>query len=159
MKINRENSVTAFTIFEVTIVLGLMSAIISIIAVSFNRFNEQLKSSSEIHAELNTFFAFRSNLWNELYTSDSIQYHSNQVIIFKNNKLVEYRIEDDVLERKAESDWVKTEFSMLGIQEEFKKEDQIISFIFDWKGESMKLHYFCKPDLKHKMDQYFENFE
>ena len=48
---------------------------------------------------------------------------------------------------------------MLGIQEEFKKEDQIISFIFDWKGESMKLHYFCKPDLKHKMDQYFENFE
>jgi len=159
MKTNRKNSVSAFTIFEVTIVLGLMSAIISIIAVSFNRFNEQLKSSSEIHQELNTFFAFRSNLWNELYTSDSIQYQKNQVIIFKNNKMVEYRIADDLLERKAESDWVKTEFSMLGIQEEFKKEDQIISFIFDWKGESMKLHYFCKPDLKHKMDQYFENFE
>ena len=136
-----------------------MSAIISIIAVSFNRFNEQLKSSSEIHAELNTFFAFRSNLWNELYTSDSIQYQSNQVTIFKNNKFIEYRIEDDLLERKAESDWVKTEFLMLGIQDEFKKEDQIISFIFDLKGESMKLHYFCKPDLKHKMDQYFENFE
>ena len=156
---NRKNSVSAFTIFEVTIVLGLMSAIISIIAISFNRFNEQLKSSSEIHAELNAFFAFRSNLWNELYTSDSIVYQSNQVIIYKNNKLVEYRIENDLLERKAESDWVKTSFSMIGIQEEIKKDDQIISFIFDWKGESMKLHYFCKPDLKHKIDQYFENFE
>jgi hypothetical protein len=156
---NRRNGVSAFTIFEVTIVLGLMSAIISIIAISFNRFNEQLKNSSEIHAELNTFFAFRSNLWNELYTSDSIVYQKNQVIIYNNDKLVEYRIEDDLLERKADSDWVKTNFLMLGIQEEMKNDDQIISFIFDWKGESMKLHYFCKPDLKNKMDQYFENFE
>jgi hypothetical protein len=159
MKFNRKNSVSAFTIFEVTIVLGLMSAIISIIAVSFNRFNEQLKNSSEIHAELNTFFAFRANLWNELYTSDSIVCQKNQVIIFKNNKAVEYRIEEDILERKSDEYWVKTNFLMLGIQEEIKDEDQIISFTFDWKGESMKLHYFCKPDLKHKIDHYFENFE
>lgn len=153
------HSISAFTIFEVTIVLALMSAIISIIAISFNRFNEQLKSSSEIHTELNTFFAFRSNLWDELYTSDSIQYNSNQIVIYKNNTPIEYRVEEDFLERKAGSDWVNTGFVMLGVQEEIKNEDRVISFLFDWKGESMKLHYFCKPDLKRKVDQYFENFE
>ena len=154
-----KNNISAFTIFEITIVLGLMSTIIAIIAVSYNRFNEQMKNSSVIHEELNTFFAFRSNLWNELYTSDSINYQNKQINIYTDNQLVEYKIEDELLERKAGKEWVTTPFSMIELKEEEQNNDKIISFIFDWKGEPMKLHYFCKPELKHKIDHYFENFE
>lgn len=159
MQQNKKHSISAFTIFEVTIVLGLMSTIIAIIAVSINRFNEQMKTSSDIHQELNTFFAFRSNLWNELYTSDSIQYESKQIHIFKNGKPIEYRIEDDFLERKTEKEWVTTPFEMLELKEEMIEDEKIIAFIFNWKDQPMKLHYFCKADLNKKMDHYFENFE
>lgn len=153
------NKISAFTIFEVTIVLGLMSAIISIIALSINRFNEQMKTNTEIHEELNTFYAFRSNLWNELYTSDSITYKSNEIQIYKYSSITQYRIENDLLERKTEKEWIPTSFEMQELKEEMIGNEKKIVFIFNWKDQPMKLHYFCKADLNKKMDHYFENFE
>jgi competence protein ComGF len=153
------SKLSAFTILEVTIVMALMSIIITIVTVAINRFNEQMKNNATIQQELNDFYAFRSNLWNELYSADSINYNNKIVSIYTADKIVEYTIEDELLARKNGNEWIKTAFPMLELREDFKKEDKIISFIFDWKGEPMNLHYLCKSSIKSKIDTYFDNYE
>ena len=93
--------VHSFTIFEVTVVLAILSVLITIVSVSINRFNEQMKITSTIQEELNTFYAFRSNLWHEFYRADSIQLNENEVHIYSKNHLICYKKQADFLVRKT----------------------------------------------------------
>lgn len=150
-------TVKAFTIVEITIVLGLMSMIIALISFSYNRFNEQLKKSVVLNDELNMFFAFRSNLWDELYQADSIRFDNNIVQIFKPLKTIEYRIEDNYLERNTGSEWVSTSFEMEQLMLVEKNSEQFIQFDFVWKDQVMRLEYLLHSSIKRRIDNYFEN--
>jgi hypothetical protein len=149
--------VPGFTIFEITVVLAILSTIITIVAMAFNRFNEQLKNSSGINQELNEWFVFRANLWQELYLADSIVYREETIHLYRQAELVSYRIADELLERRKTGDWTSTGFEMEDLRETVGGNDKRIVFIFRWKGAPMTLEYYCKPDVKQQMDRYFDN--
>lgn len=151
--------VAAFTILEVVIVLSIMSVLITIIAVATNRFQEQLKQTSTIQESLNQFYAIRSELWYELYTSDSIHVEHKQATLYLPERTVSYKIEDDTLYQSTTEDWRSLHIAMLDIQETKENETQKVTFTFDWKDEPMALSYYTQHGLKQKMDVFFENYK
>lgn len=157
---SRRGHIEAFTLFEVTVVLAIMSVLVTILAVSLNRFNEQLKNSTIVQGELNTWYQFRSNLWRELYTSDSLRFIDSELGIYHDSTSVSYKIEDDTLFRKGASmEWSSTHMAASAITEVIENEQKIVSLDFIWKGELMQLRYLNAPSLKREMDSYFETLE
>lgn len=156
----RIGNITAFTLFEVMIVLAIMGVLITIISLSLNRFNEQLKVSSELQQELNVWYRFRANLWRELYQADSMRYDNHQLIIFDNQEIVSYKVEEDSLFRKnTVSDWTSTGFSTSSIRHDILgKKGNRYSIDFNWKGEILTLSFLDHESPKDKIDQYFEGF-
>ena len=92
--------IKAFSLFEVTVALAILSILLTIITVALNRFNEQIKLSSDVHQELNNFYIVRSNLWRELYESDSMFCSNDELKIFNKTQEIDYFIEDESLFRK-----------------------------------------------------------
>lgn len=157
---SKKQHIPAFTLFEITMVLAIMSVLITIITVSLNRFNEQLKLSTDVQGELNQWYQFRSNLWRELYQSDSLVLEDKVLHIFKEKERINYQVEEEILyRRKADSEWKSTEIAANAIKEQIKENKRFITFDFLWKGDTMKLTYLCDESLKYKMDSYFENLQ
>lgn len=156
---SQRSHISAFTILEVTIVVAIMGILITIVSMTFNRFSEQLKISSEIHAELNNLFVVRSNLWTELYEMDSVQYKNRELSLFIDDRIVKYREEEGQFERFQNDQWSTTKIGLNEIRLEEEKETQRIVFDFLWKGEIMTLDYYFKPDKKNQINAYFETLE
>lgn len=85
-----------------------MGVLIGLIAVSVNRFNEQLKMTGDVNQELNEWFAFRSNLWSELYTCDSITTQEGELLMYINGKTIKYKLDEDKVMRSTGFDWQET---------------------------------------------------
>lgn len=151
--------IAAFTILEVTVVVAIMGILIGIIANTLNRFNEQLKFSSDIHQELNEWFAFRANLWNELYQSDSIHFEENQLNIFDKGIPTLYKLDDESLLRKKEADWIDTKMKASNIAFIEEKGDQIVHIDFSWKGDVMPLEYYYRPEIRNQINAYFDELK
>lgn len=151
--------VSAFTILEVVIVLSIMSVLITIVAISTNRFQEQLQATSKIQDDLNKFYTVRSQLWYELYTMDSIQTSSNSIQLFKDSESLSYYLVDDTLYRKKDNQEKSLHLAMNGIESSWIEEHQKVIFDFDWKDEPMRLEYVKPGGLKHKIDTYFEQYK
>lgn len=157
---SRKGHIEAFTLFEVTVVLAIMSLMVSILAVSLNRFNEQLKHTTTVQGELNQWYQFRANLWRELYTSDSLSYYNTELSVYRDSTTVNYKIEEDTLLRKSASmDWSSTHIAASSINEVIENDQKIVSLDFIWKGELMRLRYLNAPSLKREVDSYFETLE
>lgn len=157
MKIQRK--IAAFTIFEITVVLAIMSILITIITISLNRFNEQIKSSSEIHEELNAFYIVRSSIWKELYESDSLFCEKNNLLIYQPQRIIEYFVDDEILYRKTDQITTDLKIPVTQIIETEKSGIKKIEISFLWKGEIMKLSYLnnIRPDVK--INHYFDDLK
>ena len=159
IKNNLSKTTRAFTLMEVVIVLAIMGVLITIISVASNRFQEQLKQTSAIQEELNHFYLIRSNLWLEMYTSDSIVSFDKTLIIYQPSRTISYAIESSSLQRKQDTgDWVDLKIPMLGLSQKQENQSTKVEFIFDWKGEPMNLHYFCTAGTKKQLDDFFEHY-
>lgn len=153
--IRKEKHIDAFTIFEVTIVLGIMGVLIGLIATSINRFNEQLKMTSDLNQELNEWFAFRSNLWSELYACDSIQSVNQEIVMFSNQRTIKYKLDDEDVMRSVGTEWQTTKTKAESIRLENENDETTVIFDFKWKGELMTLSYYFEPDVDNKINDYF----
>jgi len=154
--INRQrNSINAFTIFEVTTVLAIMSLLISIIYVALNRFNEQLKMANDVTTEMNNWRMVRSTIWKDFYLADSIQCQENDMTIFAKENQLEYKIIDGILHRVKNGVDVGLGFEIESISE--KREDDISSYYLDfpWKNEVMTLSYTFSPAIDLEINNYF----
>lgn len=155
-----DNHIAAFTLFEMTVVLAIMGILISIIAVSLNRFGEQMKQSSEVQGELNQWYQFRSNLWRELYVSDSLIMNKDVLSIYKGTQAVQYKVDEEILLRKNETtDWQTTNISAESIKESILDEKRFLEFSFIWKGDPLKMTYLCQESIKYRIDSYFEKLQ
>ena len=152
---NSKQHIEAFTIFEVTVVLAIMGVLIGIIAASANRFQEQLKMTSDINQELNEWFAFRANLWNELYQCDSIQQQNQELYLFSNHRLIKYKLDGDEVLRSSNNEWQATKIHAESIRLEQIEESKHVIFDFLWKGENMTLNYYFEPDIKSRINAHF----
>ena len=132
-----------------------MGILIGLIATSVNRFNEQLKMTGDLNQELNEWFAFRSNLWSELYACDSIRSNNDELLLFANNRTIKYRIDDEDVMRSTGRDWQMTKTKAESIRLEDENDQTTVIFDFKWKGELMTLSYYFEPDVKNKINNYF----
>lgn len=151
----RAQHIDAFTIFEVTVVLAIMGILITIIATSVNRFNEQLKMTGDVNQELNEWFAFRANLWSELYACDSITTERGELLLFGKKRVVKYKLEEDKVMRSTGFDWQETKTKAESIRLEEIDDKTTVIFDFKWKGDIMTLSYYFEPDVNDKINNYF----
>lgn len=151
----RAQHIDAFTIFEVTVVLAIMGILITIIATSVNRFNEQLKMTGDVNQELNEWFAFRANLWSELYACDSITTEGGELLLFGKKRVVKYKLEEDKVMRSTGFDWQETKTKAESIRLEEVDDKTTVIFDFKWKGDIMTLSYYFEPDVNDKINDYF----
>ncbi len=153
-------SVKAFTIFEVTVVLAILGVLITIISVSLNRFNEQLKLNNDIHDELNHWMLVRASMWREYYDADSLVFNTNQLTIYHPNREVRYKEEDEQLMRKENSDeWKSMKVDLESIVSETIDSKTYIIFSFPLKNEIMELKYYCKKNKKNAVNTYFDELK
>lgn len=152
----KKGHIEALTLFEIMIVLSIMGLLITIISLSLNRFNEQMKFTSEVQQELNRWYQFRSNLWKELYHADSLELNSGELSIYGNNNVVSYKVDEDSVYRKGTEDWKSTGFLAESIRMEEQSGDRLFAFDFLWKGDVMTLSYLDHATPKMKIDRYFE---
>ena len=132
-----------------------MGVLIGLIATSVNRFNEQLKMTSDLNQELNEWFAFRSNLWSELYACDSIQSVEKELLLYSNKRVIKYKLEDEGVMRSDGAGWQTTKSKAESIRLETENDETTVIFDFKWKGELMTLSYYFEPDVKNKINDYF----
>lgn len=149
----------AFTVFEITVALAIMSILLTIITFSLNRFNEQVKLSADVHDELNQFYLVRSTLWNDLYHSDSMRYEQNKLSLFTNGKQLDYFVEDNILMRKNLAGVSNLKVPIEEIRFEDKDGQKKVLFSFLWKGENMVLTYQQQADLSEKINQTFRQLQ
>lgn len=149
----------AFSLFEVTVALAILSILLTIITVALNRFNEQIKLSSDIRQELNDFYVVRSNLWRELYESDSLLCENNELKIISGDLETLYFIEDERLFRKKDDQVMDLKIPIESISEVEEGKKIRIVFSFIWKEEIMKLSYLKRANLDKQINQYFEELK
>lgn len=154
-KPNISQKIAAFTIFEVTVVVAILGVLISIIATTLNRLNEQLKVTSDIHQELNLWHSFRSNLWREFYESDSIQLGTGILSIYDHDNVSQYKVEEERLQRFVTNEWKDVGFAANSIQKSFQDDYDLYTIQFLWKGELLDLSYPDVKDSKNTIDNYF----
>lgn len=139
-------------------VLAIMGVLITIISLSLNRFNEQMKFTSDVQQELNVWYRFRSNLWKEFYHADSMKMETGELILWDKNETVNYKVEEDTLYRKGNKlDWQSTRFSAGTLRQEEINGDLLYAIDFNWKGELMTFNYLNHESPKNKIDKYFES--
>lgn len=156
---NISSKIKAFSLFEVTVALAILSILLTIVTVALNRFNEQVKMSSDVHQELNQFYIVRSNLWRELYESDSIFCANNEAQIYFQGKESTYFIEDEVLLRKKDGTVTDLKIPIESISEIEEGENIKIVFSFTWKEEIMKLSYLKLASRESKINRYFDELK
>ena len=145
----------SFTVMEALIVMAIMGILVGIIANATNRLSKQLKTSSDISQELNQWYAFRSNLWRELYFSDSTEIEKNELTIFENNRVFSYFIDQGVLKRKENQKIIDTEILVESIEVEQIENKEYIVLDFNWKTESLKMKFYKSYDLSSRVNRYF----
>lgn len=155
MKNRKGNRIEAFTIFEVTVVLAIMSVLIGIISFSLNRFNEQLHNSSNISAEMNEFRAIRSEIWREFYFADSITEQKGELSIYMKDQTAAYKIADGRLHRSTGIGWTDLNLEMEAIHSEPLEDATVYHLDILWKGDVMHLDYHFQNGVDKKINEYF----
>lgn len=156
---SNEKYIPSFTIFEITMVMAIMGVIITIVTISMTRFNEQLKMTGDVNQELNDWYAFRSNLWNELYTMDSVRMKEQHMFLYTEGKEVVYRVEDESFQRRMGENWIETGQEVSSLRLDEQKDGTHVVFDFEWKGETMTIDYLYRPDVRTSINAYFDQLK
>lgn len=146
--------INAFTVLEVTVVIALLGVLMTIITVALNRFNEQVKLDQEIHDDLNKWILVRSNLWTELYNSDSMKLQDMNCIFYQSKRTILYKESDNELMRKENNaDWTPMSVEIESI---ILNESEGVDFNFVIKDEPMVLRCIPKSKNQQIVNTYFE---
>lgn len=148
--------IPAFTVFEVTVVIAIMSVLITIISASLNRFNEQLKISQDISEEMNEWRMIRSTLWKDCYLADSMDFENGIISCYNGLNHIEYKSMDDQLYRARNANWEKLNMAVEDLRVESKDSVNYTYCIdFKWKGEPMYWRYHFASGIDQRINNYF----
>jgi hypothetical protein len=146
----------AFTIFEVVMVLAIMSCLVAIVSASINRLGEQVKTAQEIQQDLTKFYEFRSNLWRECILSDSITNIHHGIQLWKDGIAVQYKSEGGDLQRSTDgSIWRSTGFTVIESKSSMVQTSAYMELQIQWKAQEINFRFPKKATLKQRIDSYF----
>jgi len=136
-----------------------MSVLISIIAASLNRFNEQLKMAGDIRTELNQWYAVRSVIWKDFYAADSVQMTSGEMHIYTASGLTSYRISEGILERNNGDAWISLQMETEQLYIDTLSVADVCHMVFTWKEKPMDLRFAFQPAVDVRINRYFEQLK
>jgi len=157
MNNQKKHSINAFTIFEVTVVLAIMSVLVTMVTFSVNRLFDQMKVSEELHGELNDFYRVRSTLWYDCITADSVVCKNGTMLAYKKERTVHYTIDNEVLFRTQNGEKQELNVRAESITTEDTDEGEEIVVTLDWKGEPLLWKFFNLPNVAQGVNQYFDD--
>lgn len=158
MKRNKQH-IDSFTIFEVAVVVAIIGVLVSIITLSLNRFNMQMKVSQDIQTELNQFLQLRSTIWTDFYQADSVSMTEGELIIYENDQERKYRNDEGVLMLNRSGEWNATEIELEELQLIEHDEYQEVQFVFIWKDDFITLSYPLQNDIGDRINKHFRTLE
>ncbi len=156
--ISAKSKIASFTIFEVTMVLAIMSVLILIITLSNNRFNEQLKVANEIKRELNTFKLIRSNISQDFYHSNNARLENEELILTKGIYEVRYKIIDGFLSQIRSSETISLGVQASEIFESTLNDVPVYHIVIPWKDDEIDLAFYYKPSVDLAINAFFEDY-
>ena len=151
-----KHSIPSFTIFEVTVVMAIMSVLVTMISFSVNRLFESLHKTEVIHGELNAFYRLRSTLWYDCVTADSMICENNELYVFQNTRKVNYSLDEGMLVRTCDGITMPMEQATEEITATETEAGVRINFQFNWKGELLNWHFVNRPDRAGNINQFFD---
>lgn len=156
MNKGKRHSIPSFTIFEVTVVLAIMSILAAMVSFSVNRLFDSMHTTETIHTELNNFYRVRSTLWYDCITADSMQCANNKLHVYSDAKEVNYHIEEGILFRTKNGISKSMEREMEEIKATPTEFGIKIQMRFEWKGETLEWEFLNRPDRAGSINQFFE---
>jgi hypothetical protein len=151
----RETYIAAFSILELAIVLSLTGLFISLFFLSVNSFNKTLQQEIVIKNELNTFFQFRSNFWQDMEKSDSFHLDKNKLSCFHAAAPVIYEIIDEKLSRSHMEHRTVFEIGATAIEKSLIGKRDIVEFKLEWKNTEFSLFYPLQKQNNNHINTYF----
>jgi prepilin-type N-terminal cleavage/methylation domain-containing protein len=149
----------AFTLLEIVITIALIGIISSIIFMSLNRFNEQLKADQKVKHDLTNWFTFRSSFWMELDRSDSIVKSHDGFTIFNDNRIITYEVNNIILYRTENTVQFDTgvEVNNLKIENTFNGIKLKIDFLLN--NETISFWFVTNNSPDKKINSYFNQIQ
>lgn len=151
----KKNKIAAFSILELAVVLSLTGLFISLFFLSVNSFNKSLQQEIVIKNELNTFFQFRANFWQDMEKSDSFHLEQNRLICFHSFDSIIYQITEEKLSRLHKNHQALFEVNALSIEKTKLNEHELISFNLEWKNTEFTLSYPLQKQNRNRINNYF----
>lgn len=152
----KTRKIEAFSILELAVVLSLTGLFISLFFLSVNSFNKTLQQEITIKNELNTFFQFRSNFWQDMEKSDSFHLDKDRLCCFHAMDSVVYKILDEKLSRTHKEHQTLFEVGALAIEKSELNHNDLINFKLEWKNREFSLYYPLRKQNKNQINQYFK---
>ncbi|MNJ84249.1 hypothetical protein D3C87_16980 [compost metagenome] len=147
--------IAAFSILELAIVLSLTGLFISLFFLSVNSFNKTMQQEITIKGELNSFFQFRSNFWQDLEKADSFQLSKDQLICFHTSIPIVYTITDEKLSRHHKDHHTLFEINALSIEKTTLGNHELVEFKLEWKNTPFSLKYPLQKQNSNYINTYF----
>jgi competence protein ComGF len=159
MKSKLSAKISSFSLFEVTVALAILSILIGIIGTSINRLNEQVKISSHLSDDVNHFYTVRSALWRELYASDSIRVEQNTLLIYSNNEVVLYLINEDRLHKKSKDYVQDLKIEVSGIEKVIAGNQEKVQINFLIGDQAITMSYVLQTTIEQTVNTYFSTLQ
>ena len=155
----------AFTILEITVVVAICFIFVTIIKITLNLLNEQIKINGDIQQELNDWMLVRSNFWYEYHHSDSVYVTGGELFFSQPHRIICYKVDDDQLKRKevktinvsgssVSGEWVDIKVTVSSIKED-ASENQI-TVTFPLKGDDMNIRFPKQINKSDVVNRYYE---
>jgi hypothetical protein len=156
-KMRTHVKIAAFSILELAVVLSLTGLFISLFFLSVNSFNKTLQQEIFIKNELNTFFQFRSNFWQDMEHADSFRLEKDKLSCFYLNDSVIYTIVDEKLSRTHREHQALFDIGALSIEKTGMNDKELMEFKLEWKNTPFSLFYPFRKQNHDQINAYFNN--
>ncbi len=149
--------IKAFTVLEILMVLAISGILITILFNALNRFQQQSKVITELQDEMNNWYQFRSQMWSDFYSMDSLKIDQQVLTLYIDTTSINYSSQGDEFKRSEsnKSSSVAVELAEMKLTEADGNRQLVLQF--NWKGETMQVSYPIETDRKRKMDAYFSS--
>lgn len=152
---NRPFKIQAFSILELAVVLSLTGLFISIFFLSVNSFNRSMQQEIVIKNELNNFFLFRSNFWQDMEKSDSFRLQKDHLTCFSGSDSIIYNKIDEHLSRSHKNHQTSFELIAHSIEKTMLNGHEVIVFNLEWKNRLFSLKYPFQKQNRNEINAYF----
>jgi competence protein ComGC len=149
--------IKAFTVLEILMVLAISGILITVLFNALNRFQQQSKVITELQDEMNNWYQFRSQMWSDFYSMDSLKINQQELTLYIDSTSINYSSQGDEFKRfePNKSSSVAIELAEMKLTEAEGIRQLVL--LFNWKGEIMQVTYPVNTDRKRKIDEYFSN--